>query len=89
MGMHDLQRKFLIEVGKSHLQMNVVIVGTISHILWSYIFVTCLDLKIEGTAIATFLTSSIILIGCLIVTKRQTDLKEALDVHMLDPRVFN
>lgn len=68
--------------------MNVVIVGTASHILSSYIFVTWLDLKIVGTAISMFLTSFIILLGTLIVTSRQTDLKESLKVRVTDPRVF-
>jgi len=68
--------------------MYCVVIGSLSHLVWSYIFVTHLQLKIVGTAIAVFLTSLQIFVSTLIVSNRQADLKQAMDVKMSDPRVF-
>lgn len=74
MGLNDLQRKFLIEVGKSKEQVKVMMIGCPLHILWSYIFVIVMDLEIIGTAIAMVITNSTLLLGNLYITNRQEDL---------------
>ena len=59
--MHDLQRKFLVQIGKSRVQMNVQIFGTLFHVLMSYIFVFKLDLGVIGTGYAGICTNSFLL----------------------------
>ena len=63
-------------------------IGSPLHILWSYIFVIVLDLEIIGTAIAMIITNFIIFIGYQVVTYRQHDIKEALEIGVSDGRNF-
>ena len=68
--------------------MKIMVVCTVLHILWNYIFVIYFDLEIIGTAIAMFITNFSILIGCIWITNHQWDLQEALRVKLDDPFVF-
>ena len=71
MGLIDVQRKFLIQVEKSNVQVLVMIPGLLLHVLWSYIFVWYLDLGIMGTAIAMFITDFTTFVGLYIATSCQ------------------
>ena len=43
MGLQDIQRKFLIQVGKSHIQMKTQIQATFLHIVVNYLFIFKLE----------------------------------------------
>lgn len=88
MAQFDLQRRFLIQVGKSDLQMYVQIVGTIMHVGWNYILVVKLGQGVIGTGIAACITNAFILAGNIHVTRIQPSLSEALDVKLFNPKVF-
>jgi len=86
-GLLDVQRKFLTQVDKTSLSLKVLIPGLLLHVLWNYIFVWYLDLGIMGTAIAMFITDFTNFIGLYIATSLQKDLKDALSVSIMDPKV--
>eukprot|EP00347_Sterkiella_histriomuscorum_P000139 403377020 len=55
----DIVRTFLNCFGKSQVAMTIQIVTTSLHVLWSYIFVSRLQLGLTGTAISTIITFSL------------------------------
>jgi Na+-driven multidrug efflux pump len=58
------------------------------HVAWNYLLVVKLDQGVIGTGIAACLTNAFILAGNIHVTNIQPSLKEALDVKLFDPKVF-
>ena len=63
-------------------------VGTVLHVFWNYLFIIYLDWGIEGIGYTASITFCIELIGNIIITHFQKDLKESLDVSFFNPDVF-
>ena len=79
-GLGDLQRKFLIQTGKSQLQMKVQIICTCCHVGYNFLFVSNFGLGVVGTALASFVTNLQVLIMNLFYTSREEELEAALQV---------
>ena len=88
MGLNDLQRKFMIQMGLSERQMNTQIAVTFFHILWNILFVTYLELGIVGTGISSLLTNILgFFINCYLTSKSE-EIEEANSVSIFDKRVI-
>ena len=85
MGLLDVQRKFLAQVERSNLALKILVPSLLLHVLWNYVFVWYLNLGIMGTAIAMFITEFTSFLGLYFVTGREENLKECLEVSIMDP----
>lgn len=87
MGQVDLQRKFLIQMGKSHLQMNTQIYITLIHVTLTWLLVGYLEYNLTGIALSSFLTN----LSAWMINEHyinsEDDLNEALKVPMNDEKV--
>ena len=72
---------------KSHLQMNSQFVGTVTHGLLTYLFVSKMQMDIRGTALASILTNLQILLANKWLMEAEPDLAEALEVRFFDKKV--
>lgn len=73
LGLADLQRKFLVQVGRSQLQMHSLFISTPIHVIWNYILVNKYELGVIGTGLAGLFTN----LCSLVITIYQTNgLKE-------------
>ena len=65
MGLQDIQRRYLTQLEKSHVQMKIQVIGTSIHAISSYAFIFRYDLGVLGTGLAGVVSNSFILIGNL------------------------
>ena len=72
---------------KSHLQMNSQFVGTVTHGLLTYLFVSKMQMDIKGTALTSILTNLQILLANKWLMEAEPDLAEALEVRFFDKKV--
>ena len=84
----DIQRRFLIQMGHSSVQMYVSLFGTMLHVGWNFLFVLHLDLGVVGAGLAASLTNLIIFIGNLVATRYMDNMSEAINVSCCDRSVF-
>ena len=56
MGLFDATRKFLNAQGRTDIPVYVQAITMVLHILWSWLFVSHLGMRLEGAAIAMNIT---------------------------------
>ena len=88
MALFDLQRRFLIQVGHSKIQMYVQIICSVAHILWNYILVNKLSMGVVGSGLSSILTNFLLLLGNVLLTNYQENLKDACKVSICEKQVF-
>jgi Na+-driven multidrug efflux pump len=67
--------------------MHAQMLGTMLHIIWSFLFVYYFNLGLIGTSMAITSTNCCIFSFNLYYTNKEEGLREALDVSFFDPQV--
>ena len=86
-GQHDIQRKFLIQMGKANLQLYTQLICTVSHTSTCWLLVTHLEMGIRGLTIASFITNLAIFVINHFMMAMQVEFEESLTVSFFDPQV--
>jgi Na+-driven multidrug efflux pump len=87
-GLTDIQKKYLILIGRSKDQMNAQIAACFVHAFFNYLFVNHLEMGVLGSGMASNLTNVFLLICNYILTARLKKFKEAHEVSIFDKRVW-
>lgn len=88
LGLNDIQRKFMIQMGLTDQQMNTQILVTLLHLFWNILFIEYLNLGIAGTGVSSLLTNLLGLILNMYMTNSKEGIEEARDVSIFDSRVL-
>lgn len=85
-GLFDGQRRFLNSLGRSDDPLLFQVVGIVLHVLWCYLFVTKMELGIEGIGYASTLSNLTVYSSLVIYSSCIPELSEA--VFFPDKKTF-
>ena len=90
LGLGDVQKKFLIQMNYPGITMKSQIFGTVTSVLWNYIFVIKLNWGVVGTGFSFTITTFLVWIINMIYTKclKDVDVIEARKIHFFDSQVY-